>query len=138
MKTVKNTTAKKVAKKVVVKKVSPMEQLLATLPTQKAKVVYFAEEGKTIDEIVEITGIRKINVAWYYSKLGYCKAAKAKLDGKIKAAKDAVSKSVKDNQSNPVKKVAKKVVQSINKTSDKIANKAIRPVAKKRALANIL
>lgn len=121
MKTVNNK--KKTVKKVVTKEVSPMQQLLETLPTQKSKVVYFAEEGKTIDEIVEITGIRKINVAWYYSKLGYCRKAKASKKVEIQVAKDrvkvptkkAVQKkaTIKAAIKKPIKKTMK-IVEAIN------------------------
>lgn len=37
--------------------------------SQKFRIVKLAEEGKTIDEIVELSGIKKANVQWYFSKL---------------------------------------------------------------------
>jgi len=41
--------------------------------TQKELIVELAEDGKSIDEVVEATGIKKTNVQWYFSKLGYSK-----------------------------------------------------------------
>jgi hypothetical protein len=37
--------------------------------SQKTQIVELAEQGKTIDQIVEATGIKKANVQWYFSKL---------------------------------------------------------------------
>lgn len=37
--------------------------------TQKEQIVLLADQGKTINEIVELTGFKKNNVAWYFSKL---------------------------------------------------------------------
>lgn len=37
--------------------------------TQKSQIIELASQGLSIDQIVEKTGIRKINVQWYFSKL---------------------------------------------------------------------
>jgi len=39
--------------------------------TQKSQIVELAAQGLTIAQIVEKTGIRKINVQWYFSKLKF-------------------------------------------------------------------
>jgi len=37
--------------------------------TQKETIVELAAKGKTIDQIVELTGFIKTNVSWYFSRL---------------------------------------------------------------------
>jgi hypothetical protein len=70
---VKKAASKKVVKKAVAK-VSTVDATLAKVktvgaPSQKTQIVELAEKGKTVDEIVAATGIKKTNVAWYFSKL---------------------------------------------------------------------
>lgn len=84
--TIKNykemATKKAAADKAVTKKATPVkkaavstvEKTLAKVktvgaPSQKSQIVKLAEKGKTIDQIVEATGIKKANVSWYFSKL---------------------------------------------------------------------
>lgn len=76
----KMATTKKAAKKTAPKKAVPNLKKITTLPeketpvkekkpSQKDQIVLLADEGKTIDEIAEATGIKKTNVSWYFSKL---------------------------------------------------------------------
>lgn len=46
--------------------------------TQKEQIVALAEKGKSIDQIEELTGLKRSNISWYFSKLNL---------GKVKAAK---------------------------------------------------
>lgn len=44
--------------------------------SQKEQVIELAGQGMTVDQVVEATGIKKTNVAWYFSKHGLNKAKK--------------------------------------------------------------
>lgn len=59
----KSAPKKAAAKKVAAKKTGDKKV------SQKTQIVELAAKGKTIDQIVEATGIQKANVQWYFSKL---------------------------------------------------------------------
>jgi len=66
----KKAAAKKAApKKAPVKKAATPKADGEKKVSQKTQIVELANQGKTIDEIVEATGIKKANVQWYFSKL---------------------------------------------------------------------
>lgn len=67
----KKTAAKKAAAKKaqIVKKSKTIDETPVKKVSQKTQIVELAEKGKTINEIVEVTGIKKANVQWYFSKL---------------------------------------------------------------------
>lgn len=64
-------TKKKAAKKSAPKKSAPNKAAKTgeKKVSQKTQIVELAGKGKSIDQIVEITGIKKANVQWYFSKL---------------------------------------------------------------------
>ena len=71
----KNMATKKAAvKKTATKKAAPAKKAAVKKTgekkvSQKTQIVELAAKGKSIDQIVEITGIQKANVQWYFSKL---------------------------------------------------------------------
>ena len=75
-KAVKKSAPKKATKKIVTKS-APAKKSVPVKPvetkekkvSQKSQIVELAAKGKTIDEIAEITGIKKTNVSWYFYKL---------------------------------------------------------------------
>lgn len=84
-KSIKMATKKKAAKKpapkkkAAAKKSEPKKPAVpqgSGKPSQKEQIVKLAEAGKTVDEIVEATGIQKPNVSSIYSRLGLKKYLK--------------------------------------------------------------
>lgn len=77
MATKKKAAAKKAAAKPATKKSAIVKKTVSAKNengtekkvSQKSQIVDLAEQGKTIDEITELTGIKKSNVQWYFSKL---------------------------------------------------------------------
>ena len=66
---VKKAAPKKAAAKKAAAKKTPAKKTGEKKVSQKTQIVELAAKGKTIDQIVEATGIQKANVQWYFSKL---------------------------------------------------------------------
>lgn len=73
--TMKAAPAKKVVEKVLETTKEVLEWQSSTpatferKPSQKEQIIVLADKGLTITEIADISGLKKANVQWYFSKL---------------------------------------------------------------------